>query len=66
LRPEEAEIVRGSLEKLKQHYAEASEDAGKLIHVGESLADKSIPRAELAAWTMVANEMMNLDEVLNK
>ncbi len=66
LRTEEIEIVRGSLAKLKEHYAAAVDDAAKLIDVGDSLAEKSIPPAELAAWTMVANELMNLDEVLNK
>ena len=38
----------------------------KLIDVGESKADATMPPAELAAWTMVANQLMNLDEVLNK
>jgi hypothetical protein len=66
LRAEEIEIVRGSLAKLKEHYAAAADDAAKLIDVGESPVEKSIPPAELAAWTMVANELMNLDEVLNK
>ena len=66
LRPEETEIVHGSLKKLKAHYAAAAEDAAKLIDVGDSPVEKSIPPTELAAWTMVANELMNLDEVLNK
>jgi hypothetical protein len=66
LRPEEIEIVRGSLQTLKDHYAAAADDASKLIDVGESSADAKIPPAELAAWTMLANELMNLDEVLNK
>jgi hypothetical protein len=34
--------------------------------VGESDPDKSLDPKELAAWTMLANELMNLDEVLNK
>jgi hypothetical protein len=28
--------------------------------------DASIPTPELAAWTMLANQILNLDEVLNK
>ncbi len=66
LRLEEIDIVRGSLEKLKNHYAVAEVDAAKLIDVGDSPVEKSIPLAELAAWTMVTNELLNLDEVLNK
>ena len=38
----------------------------KLITVGESKPDPALDPATLAAWTMLANELMNLDEVLNK
>jgi hypothetical protein len=37
-----------------------------VIAVGESKADPKLEAAELAAWTMAVNELMNLDEVLNK
>jgi hypothetical protein len=40
--------------------------AAKLIAVGESKADPALPRPELAAMTMVANLILNLDEVLTK
>jgi len=33
---------------------------------GEKKRDPSIPAPELAAWTMVASEMLNLDETVNK
>jgi hypothetical protein len=66
LAAEESAIVRGSLEKFQQHYTADTQDATKLITVGETKPESSIPPAELAAWTMVANELMNLDEVLNK
>jgi hypothetical protein len=54
------------LQKFQQHYAADAQDATKLISVGESKPESSISPAELAAWTMVANELMNLDEVLTK
>jgi hypothetical protein len=66
LRPEEVAIVRGSLEKFEQHYSAAEDDAKKLSAVGESKYDPKVPVQQLAAWTMVANELMNMDEVLNK
>ena len=66
LRPEEREIVLGVLADLRQHYAGAEEDAKALMEVGESEVAAEAPVAELAAYTMVANQMMNLDEVLNK
>jgi hypothetical protein len=42
------------------------DDAQKLIAEGESKADPKLEPATLAAWTMLANELMNLDEALNK
>ena len=45
---------------------EVLESAKKLIAVGESKADPTLDPSELAAWTMLANQLMNLDEVLNK
>jgi hypothetical protein len=66
LAAKESEIVHGSLDKFQQHYAANADAASKVITVGESKPEPSIPPAELAAWTMVANELMNLDEVLNK
>jgi mono/diheme cytochrome c family protein len=66
LRPEELAIVRGSLDKFEKHYTAQAEDAKKLVAVGESKAEPKLPTPQLAAWTMVANELMNLDEVLNK
>ncbi|RIK80581.1 MAG: hypothetical protein DCC67_09205 [Planctomycetota bacterium] len=66
LSDEEQAIVRDSYDKLRRHYDIAAEDAVRLVDVGESEADATLSAAELAAWTMVVNELMNLDEVLNK
>jgi hypothetical protein len=66
LGPRELDIVRSSAAKFIAHYAAHAEDAARLIDVGDSTADANIPTTELAAWTMVVNQLMNLDEVLNK
>ncbi|HVS37462.1 MAG TPA: DUF1553 domain-containing protein [Gemmataceae bacterium] len=66
LRPEETKILQGSLADLLGYYKAHADEAKKLIAVGESKADASLDPATLAAWTMTANELMNLDEVLNK
>ncbi|MCI0335884.1 MAG: DUF1553 domain-containing protein [Planctomycetes bacterium] len=66
LRPNEVAIVQASLEKFQKHYAASEEDAKKLVDVGDSNVEATAPPADLAAWTMVANQLMNLDEVLNK
>lgn len=63
---EERKIVLGSLERLTAHYGADAEAAKLLIAVGESKADETIDAAELAAWTMLVNQLMNLDEALCK
>lgn len=65
-RPEERAIAEASLADLQAQYQHDPEDAKKLISVGESKADPSLDPQTLAAWTMLVNELMNLDEVLNK
>jgi hypothetical protein len=65
-RPEEHKIVRSVLDELVAHYQAHPEEAKKLIAYGESKADAGLDPAMLAAWTMVANQLMNLDEVLTK
>lgn len=65
-RPAELKIVQESLSGLRKHYESREADARKLIAVGESQPDAALDARTLAAWTMLVNELMNLDEVLNK
>ncbi|HVA48014.1 MAG TPA: DUF1553 domain-containing protein [Pirellulales bacterium] len=65
-RAEETQTVRASLDDLSAWYQGHVEEAKQLIAVGESKPDASLDAASLAAWTMLTNELMNLDEVLNK
>ncbi len=65
-RPEELAIITASLADLTQQYQSQPEAAKQLIAYGESKADPSLAPQTLAAWTMLVNELMNLDEVLNK
>jgi mono/diheme cytochrome c family protein len=66
LRPQERKITDGVLKKLETHYQADPKDAAELLSVGESKADPSLDKPSFAAYTMVANELMNMDEVLNK
>jgi hypothetical protein len=66
LRPEETAVVTASLEGLLAYYNGHAQDAAALVAVGESRSDPALDVRVLAAWTMLANELMNLDEVLNK
>jgi hypothetical protein len=47
-------------------YRKEVESAKRLIAVGETKPDAALDASELAAWTMVANLVLNLDEVINK
>jgi len=62
----EAQIVQGAQADYLAHYQQHPEEAKKLIATGASVADAKLSAPELAAWTMVANQVLNLDEVLNK
>jgi hypothetical protein len=66
LAPRESEVVLKIFEKIRAHYQGKPEEAKALLAVGESKADPAVDPVELAAWTMVSNELLNLDEVLNK
>jgi len=59
-------VVEASLTDLTAFYTAQPEEAKKLIAVGETPADAALDVPTLAAWTMLTNELMNLDEVLNK
>ncbi|MEO6035177.1 MAG: DUF1553 domain-containing protein, partial [Verrucomicrobiota bacterium] len=66
LRTDEKKITSQILEKLIRYYESAPKDAEQLITFGDSKPDSALDKPTLAAYTMVANQLMNLDEVLNK
>ena len=51
---------------MQSFYTSRPDEAAKLLEVGESHADPAIPAPQLAALTLVANQLLNLDEVLCK
>ena len=59
-------IVQASIDRLIAFYQSHPDDAAKLLAVGELPPNPAQKPALVAAWTMLANELMNLDEVLNK
>jgi hypothetical protein len=63
---QELAILRQIYEKQKARFAALPESAAKLLSVGESPRDESLEAAELAAWTMVASTLLNLDEAVTK
>jgi hypothetical protein len=61
-----AAVLEKSFDEMQKRYAVNPNDARSLVNVGEKRVDSSIPASELAAWTMIASEMLNLDETVNK
>jgi hypothetical protein len=69
LRPltaKELTIVKGTLKDAQAYYDANADAAKKLIEIGESKANAELPAPKLAAMTLVANQLLNLDEALNK
>jgi hypothetical protein len=66
LRDAEARVIQKMLDDFLAYYQTNLEDARKLIAVGESQPDAALDVSTLAAWTMTANQLLNLDEVLSK
>jgi hypothetical protein len=66
LKAKEQPILSASLADLRKHYTTSTTDTEALLKVGESKPNEKLPQSELAAWTMLCNQLMNLDEVLNK
>jgi hypothetical protein len=64
--PKMAVVLEDSLAQMQKHYTADPKAAHDLLQVGEKKSDPSISEPELAAWTMVASEMLNLDEMVTK
>jgi len=59
-------IALDSLARFRGRFDADSAAAAKLIAVGESKPDSSLSPPDLAAWTLLASQVLNLDEALNK
>ena len=59
-------MARRTYDGYLELYSSNLDEARTLLTVGDSSADEALPTAESAAWTMLASQLMNLDEVLNK
>ncbi|MEX0322713.1 MAG: DUF1553 domain-containing protein [Puniceicoccaceae bacterium] len=59
-------ILQGSYDQLLAYYREHPGSAKELIQTGESNPDGSIEHAVLAAWTMIASQIMNMDAFVTK
>jgi len=64
--PDEMPVLTKMLEKHLAHFRADVPAAQKLIGQGITTPDPSLPAAELAAYAMVANALLNLDEFVTK
>ncbi|MCH2183309.1 MAG: DUF1553 domain-containing protein, partial [Mariniblastus sp.] len=62
----EKKILLADYQIFLEHYRAHPDDALALCRIGETPAQADLPPAQVAAWTIVANQVLNLDESLNK
>jgi hypothetical protein len=62
----ERQLATGTYDASLAAYKADPASAAALIANGESKADPALDPSELAAWTLVASQLLNLDETLNK
>jgi hypothetical protein len=60
----ELAVLRALFERQRSTFTRDA--AARLLAVGESPLDPSLDAVELAAWTLVASAILNLDEVLTR
>ena len=66
LRSNERPILESSLTDLLTFYREHANEAKALIEVGDTPVNENVDPSRLAAWTMLVNQVLNLDETLTK
>ena len=64
--PAERTLLGDALAKHRAHFAKNAEAASQVITNGESKPNSTLPVGEFAAWTMVANLLLNLDETVSR
>ncbi len=62
----EIQITLDALTTHRARYAADADAANKLVSYGESKRDDKIDAGEHAAWTLISNLLLNLDEVVGK
>ena len=62
----ERAVARRTYDRFVDLYRADTGEARRLLDVGALPFDAALPLTDSAAWTMLASQVMNLDEVLNK
>lgn len=64
--PAEIEIVQQAILSYLSRFEKAPEAAQRVVTVGESRPNPKLAATELAAYTLLANLILNLDETVNR
>ncbi len=64
VRPSEVKVLDGIYKKQLKEFRAQPDKAKQFLEVGDSKRTESLDPAEHAAWTVLGNLMLNLDEVL--
>jgi Protein of unknown function (DUF1553)/Protein of unknown function (DUF1549) len=64
--PEELAVVSSALEQFIARYKSDPESARKAVSFGESRPPNGLPETELAAYALLANLVLNLDETVTR
>lgn len=64
--PAEVEVLAAQLKRHQERYAALPDDARRLVALGESRQGEGVDAVELAAWTLLASTVLNLDETVNR
>jgi hypothetical protein len=63
---EEIRILESQYDKRLAHFRSNSASAAELLKVGKSAVNTEVDPKELAAYTVVASVVLNLDEAITK
>ena len=64
--PDELHLLTGLLERQRARFGADANAAAQLVSVGAAPRDQRIDAGELAAWTILAQTIFNLDEVITR
>ena len=60
------DILKRGLADYHAHYMKNPDAVDSLLNSGESNPDKGLSKTDLAAYTMVASTILNLDQTITK
>jgi hypothetical protein len=64
--PSEIKLLQSGLDRQLVRFQQNPDAAAKLVGFGESKPPADIPAAQLAAYTITANVLLNIDEFITR